>query len=421
MKNCLILLTKKFPYDTGEEFIANELPVIAMSFDRVVVISTSVSDCPVQTRSIPQNAEAHFIRASKVSRALPFGAARSFTFVPRGYYSDEERREVKHSLLKRMFLAYFLSKENRVEKEAADILSGVDLNRFDGVTFYSYWFYDTALAALNLKNSCGAARVRAVSRAHGYDLYTGRNPVHYLPLRPYLLGHLDAVYPCSDDGSGYLKEKYPRYADKVSTAYLGTLDAGPGPEKAGPAFHVVSCCHIAPVKRVELLARSLSELSGSGVRLKWTHLGGGEGLQALRDYAAENLGFMECDFPGEVSNEKLLDFYRKNHVDCFVNTSSSEGLPVSIMEACSFGIPVIATDVGGTGEIVKDGVDGCLLDAGFAPADLAGKLLSLCRMDPERRGVLRAGARNVWQKHFNAEINYARFAKNILPDESNLS
>ena len=40
------------------------------------------------------------------------------------------------------------------------------------------------------------------------------------------------------------------------------------------------------------------------------------------------------------------------HIDLFINTSSSEGVPVSIMEALSVGIPIIATDVGGTKEIV---------------------------------------------------------------------
>jgi len=49
----------------------------------------------------------------------------------------------------------------------------------------------------------------------------------------------------------------------------------------------------------------------------------------------------------------VLNYYASNPVDVFINTSSSEGLPVSIMEAMSFGIPVIATNVGGTGHCYK--------------------------------------------------------------------
>lgn len=43
-----------------------------------------------------------------------------------------------------------------------------------------------------------------------------------------------------------------------------------------------------------------------------------------------------------------------NDFDLFVNMSLSEGIPVSIMEAISFGIPIIATNVGGNAEIVND-------------------------------------------------------------------
>ena len=48
----------------------------------------------------------------------------------------------------------------------------------------------------------------------------------------------------------------------------------------------------------------------------------------------------------------MLDYYKNNIIDIFINLSASEGIPVSIMDAISFGIPCIATNVGGTGEIV---------------------------------------------------------------------
>jgi colanic acid/amylovoran biosynthesis glycosyltransferase len=56
---------------------------------------------------------------------------------------------------------------------------------------------------------------------------------------------------------------------------------------------------------------------------------------------------------GNVENSKILDFYSENYVDLFINFSEFEGVPVSIMEAQSAGIPVLATKVGGTSEIVS--------------------------------------------------------------------
>ncbi len=59
-------------------------------------------------------------------------------------------------------------------------------------------------------------------------------------------------------------------------------------------------------------------------------------------------------FIGTVQSEDVMNYYTGNTIDLFVNTSSSEGVPFSIMEAFAAGIPVMATNVGGTGEIVDD-------------------------------------------------------------------
>ncbi len=53
MKDCLVLLTKRYPYDSGEEFIENEIPVLARAFEKIILIAVAVSDSPVQTREVP--------------------------------------------------------------------------------------------------------------------------------------------------------------------------------------------------------------------------------------------------------------------------------------------------------------------------------------------------------------------------------
>ena len=63
-----------------------------------------------------------------------------------------------------------------------------------------------------------------------------------------------------------------------------------------------------------------------------------------------------------MSNQQIIDFYAKTPLDLFINVSESEGIPVSIMEAMSFGIPAIATNVGGTNEIVNQ-KNGYLIDS----------------------------------------------------------
>lgn len=67
-------------------------------------------------------------------------------------------------------------------------------------------------------------------------------------------------------------------------------------------------------------------------------------------------------FAGEMRGGQLITAYQTATV--FVNPSYSEGLPTSVMEAMAAGVPVIATAVGGTSELIHDGVTGILVRPG---------------------------------------------------------
>ena len=108
-------------------------------------------------------------------------------------------------------------------------------------------------------------------------------------------------------------------------------------------------------------------------------------------------------FKGNVDNAALLEDYITENYYLFVNVSSSEGIPVSIMEASSVGIPCLATDVGGTGEIISDGVNGLLLRADVSDRELADRITWFCGLDRERYLRFRKEARRIWDDKYNAE------------------
>lgn len=417
--NCLVLLTKTYPYAKGEEFIEDEIPRLAESFEKIIILATSVPDGAVQTRHTPQNVSCHAVFARVIKRSLPVNALSLFPFTDCGGFADNAEREaLRGNLKRRAYLCYFIAKAKGVAHECARFLRKYDLSAFEGVTFYAFWFYDVAMAACWLRDLCKNPVKKAVCRAHSYDLYpSGSLTPGYLPLRRYLLEHIDAVYPCSQNGTDYLSSHYPPYARKIHTAYLGTRDYDLSPVKTDETIELVSCCHLAPHKRIDLLAKSLSFLSDLHRPIHWVHFGTGEGLEDLKKYAAEHLGFMKTEFPGFIRNEDLMRYYQTHPVDWFLNVSSQEGLPVSIMEACSFGIPVIATDVGGTSEIVRGGETGYLLPADFAPEDLAKLLRRQFLAEPEAHDRLRSNCRRLWQENFSADVNFARFAQKLAPQE----
>ncbi|MDO5518754.1 MAG: glycosyltransferase, partial [Clostridium sp.] len=315
------------------------------------------------------------------------------------------------------YLEYFIAKGVSVYDTCRDILENTDLKSYEGVTFYSYWFYDTALAAIKLNKLYDNRLKKTVSRAHRYDLYADKNSMNYIPLRYYLLDNLNAVYPCSEDGSNYLKKLYPKYSDKIETSYLGTRDHGIAEVNDSNEYTIASCCHVSPVKRVDLLAKALKFLNDSDLKLKWIHFGDGDGLDEIKQYAEQNLTNITADFKGNVKNADLMNYYKNESIDLFVNTSSSEGLPVSIMEACSFGIPIIATDVGGTAEIVRENETGMLLDADFEPEVLSEKIKKMAEMSKEEQMNYRKRCREFWMDNFFGENNFKKFTNKIRADK----
>ena len=83
------------------------------------------------------------------------------------------------------------------------------------------------------------------------------------------------------------------------------------------------------------------------------------------------------------------------------------------MEAASFGIPIIATDVGGTKEAVIDGTNGFLLPADLNPDVLFAKLLFLKELPEAEYTRFCENSRKIWAEKFNASQNYMNFYEEI--------
>jgi glycosyltransferase involved in cell wall biosynthesis len=132
----------------------------------------------------------------------------------------------------------------------------------------------------------------------------------------------------------------------------------------------------------------------------------------LKAEAASKLNNIDYSFMGQVSNKEVVSYYKNNHVDLFINVSESEGIPVSIMEVISFGIPVVATDVGGTSEIVEDGYNGLLITKDFSEEELTEIFVDAITGKININSY-REGARKVWIDKYSCEKNYNEFYKKM--------
>ena len=400
----LLLLTNSFPFGSGEEFLSAELKQ-SSGFDEIFVCPCSRKAASVQTKLLP--AGVRCIPLARKSKGLtayvrlwfrPCVQAELFRLLRAGRFSPGRVHE----------LLFFMKNAD----EIFDALKrSISIRPGDSAVIYSYWLYDAAAAGVRFAAFLRkqGVRVRQISRAHGFDIHSERAAYGYLPMRAYLFRHLDHVYPCSDNGADVLKQNAGRYAAKITRAYLGTEDRGTAQQSRTP-FHLVSCSYLVPVKRLHLIAEALKQADFPVV---WTHIGSGPLEKELRAKAEELPPNVTAEFLGQRHNREILDYYKNNPVSVFVNVSSSEGIPVTIMEAYSFGIPAIATDVGGTHEIVSDGGNGFLLRADFSPHELLDRLQQLRSMGDAEYNVLCVNARRTWREKFNAPGNYKRFYEEI--------
>lgn len=97
-------------------------------------------------------------------------------------------------------------------------------------------------------------------------------------------------------------------------------------------------------------------------------------------------------------------------IDCFVQPSVyTEGLPLVLAEAASASLPLIATDVGGNPEIVRDHSNGFVIETGD-PIVLSDKIAYLMAQ-PEKRREMGARSREIWEERFSESIMLDKIRK----------
>ncbi len=308
-------------------------------------------------------------------------------------------------------LIIYISRSHFDANRAVKTLKLDENHRIKDAVIYCYRFEYQPYVALLLKKYFENPTM--VARAHGYDLYEERNSDQYIPARKILLEEFDRVYLISEDGYSYLSEKYPYYRDKLEISRLGTTDYGiTDCGNTDSVFRIVSCSNMVRIKRIDRIISVLSIIKSSNV--EWIHFGSGEEEVTIKKLAKKLLGDkIRFELKGRVDNNVILDYYKKNPVHLFINLSESEGIPVSIMEAMSFGIPCVATNVGGTSEIVEDWVNGRLVNS--EGDEFIAKIIDeVINMSPEKYNQYRTAARNTWENKYCASDNYSSFVHEIM-------
>ena len=244
-------------------------------------------------------------------------------------------------------------------------------------------------------------RVVPLSTAHGWTGHSLREQRLYYPADKFLLARFPHVIAVS----GQVREELLAHGaspDRV-TVILNGIDAAryhrdparvEGARSAlglAPSdLSIAAVGRLEPQKRFDLLLQAVSELRHRYAGLRLFLAGEGSRRQALES-EIDARGLQECcRLLGHVDDISTLH----HAADLFVQSADYEGTPNAVLEAMAFEVPIIATDAGGTREIVRDRLDGLIVPRGH-PEKLASAIaevieqrdLALVRARQARRRV----------------------------------
>ncbi|GLQ97644.1 glycosyltransferase [Dyella mobilis] len=405
----IALLTNAYPYHPGEQFIEDEieywgrdplahvtvLPAVARGEARPVPNAVSVDLC-MANGTLPARLFAMWL-------ALFSGTLwREWNYLRRagkwsGYTVARALLHTSKVIAQARSLRRYIRRHGEID------------------VAYCYWNDTQSYAALLVKQAGGIRKV--ISRIHGIDLHEVRKPHNYMPLKRQFIHTYDRVFTTSGAARDYLQETYGAAAASIAVSPLGVPLARvlSKPSRAG-VLHVVSVSFCLPVKRLDRIveAMQLFALRHQEIAITWTHIGGGPLLGDISRLAAERLsgiGNISFEFLGAMENDAVKRYYAGTPVDVFINVSESEGVPVSIMEAMSAGVPAVAPDVGGISNLVSNQC-GVLLGKSPSSQDIVRAVETVAF--GEEKDVLRTNARKMVEENFDSERNYSGFVATVM-------
>lgn len=406
-KYSLVLITQSFPFGLAESsFLKEEIKSLAKSFD-VHIISRNIKD--LQYVAVPENVVLYRYDATLKYNAivLLIKTLLSINFIKEIFIISRQKKfsfnHLKMCLRVEMRTLHFAKYLEFIRKQIKQ-----------NTVLYSYWNDYACYASTRVKRKGDFI----VSRLHGGDLYELDINDRYQPYKCLYNRMVDWFSFISNKGLTYFCETYFDVSDKASINFLGVPEHFTKCKFSDRKdVRIVSFSYVRDIKRIDKIIDALSQIDNLNVH--WTHIGARYLYDQIRDYARCKLdGKQNIDyqFLGEMRNEDALDYIASHEFDFLINVSSTEGMPMTMMEAFSMSIPVIGTKVGGVPEVVKHNYNGCLLEIDFRDEDLICILKDYANLPFESKLKLRENAKNTWRTNFYDVVNYNQFT-DLLVDK----
>ena len=403
MKKKMYLITKEYPVGNAETaFIDPEYKMLSEAYD----ISIVVTELKNGETSGPED-------ICRVLDLNPSFYEKLLCLIRFLFHKDawieigtiiRERKNITGNIFRAMMYGTFAEAFFLRLKKAVRLSADTD------AIFYFYWWDYKCLGLTMHKKEY--PNIKIITRTHGYDLYDERELYGRQYFKPQMDRELDRIMFVARYGKQYYLNKYKKNDSiKYPVHCLGVHDPKVNLEngKSG-VFHIVSCSNAIPLKRIELIIEGLAGIRD--LEIKWVHMGDGSELEHLKDMAREKLGEnVDYNFMGRILNKDVIGYYRENNVNCFITTTSTEGNPVSVQEALSFGIPIIATSVSDIPLMIDR--NGILLCENPTGDEVAEAVRTIAAMDNSDYIGLRKHSYHIYLRDYNAEANHVRLMEDL--------
>ena len=402
-KKKIAIFTEFYPFGKGEEFLEDEIKVAEQFFDEIALISFNKNTKDV-TKYIPKNAIVIPVKKQISRRKLQIKRML-------GIFSPDVWKQTILCLKERGLKGLLGGLRSSIIEHSVISLLITHEDKWAGKydIYYSYWLSGFA-SYLSMRKQYLQGTV--VARTHGYDCFFDRG---FHAHRKEQFHGLDAIYTISNAGKDDLIAQGCR-PEIIHVARLGIIKESESlnPYEQRDEKTLVTCSNIVDLKRLDLLINALSGVED--ITINWIHFGDGVLRHSIQALAEEKLGRkknISFEFKGWTAHERILQFYKEHPIDVFVNCSDVEGVPVSIMEAMSYGIPCIARDVGGNREIVNND-NGILLSSNCFVEELRDAIKQMLHMLSVDYLKERDSALNTYLERYNANKNYASFFEEMV-------
>jgi len=310
-------------------------------------------------------------------------------FLPTGLqrlcYEGGIMRNIKKSLLAKVqvpffFVSYFYFVYKIIKKYKIDVI-------------HSHWIIPSGFIGAFFKK---IFKIKHITTAHAIDIYT----LEKLPFRRTLIQFIYKNCEFLVCVSSVLKEKIIKILkeknstpkDKIIIKPMGTdIKFIDKKDKKDDKFYLLFLGRFVEKKGIEYLIEAMKEIKKENRNIKLLIGGSGPLEKKIKD-KVEELNLTDCiEFLGWVPREKIHEVFKIADLlvvpSIVTETGDTEGMPTVIIEAMGAGVPVIATDVGGVKDVIRNYENGIIINQ-KNPLEIKEKSLEVYKNERLRKKII---------------------------------